>query len=366
MLVSKRPPSSCRHARRAERGIVSLLFALLLPVLLGLGALAVDYPYLLWVRGELQNAADATAIAAGKYLDQNGVPNWSEAIKAGQNALAFNLAGQQAITQADIQVGYWDTSASRLGLQLLPMTPTKSDVPAVKVSIARSTNQNNGEVNTVFANFLGVASQPISVTAVVARSGPSAMGAHVLFPMAIPQCMYDTYWDSSSNPPAPRTNPNDKNKVYVFKIGTKSDLGCNINGIKFPAGAWATLNSSESNSTDLQTFVGTRLAQSLAIGDQVWVNSGNFSANLYKAVNDCSAAAPQARQTCRYVTVPVFENKADTGFNPISGFACIEVLNAQSGSLKYVEVSMSTLCPTPPSTGIGPNYGVKGPPKLFL
>lgn len=364
--MSKRPLSSRCHAHRSERGVVSLLFALLLPVLLGLGALAVDYPYLLSVRGELQNAADAAAIAAGKYLDQNGTPNWSETIKAGQSALAFNLAGQQAITQADIQVGYWDTSTNRLGLQPLPMSPTQTDVPAVQVSIARSTNQNKGEVNTVFSHFLGIASLPISVTAVAARSGPSVMGAHVLFPLAMPQCMYDTYWDSTSNPPGPRLNPDDKNKVFKFKIGTKSDLGCDINGIKFPAGAWATLSSSESNSTNLQNFVGTRLAQSLAIGDQIWVNSGNFSANLYKAVNDCSAAAPQVRQSCRYVTIPVFENKAETGFNQISGFACIEILNAQNGSQKYVEVSMSTLCPTPPSSGIGPSYGVKGPPKLFL
>ncbi len=354
-----------RQLQRSQRGVVSLLFALLLPVLLGLGALAVDFPYMLTVRAELQTVADTAALAAGRYLDDGGVPNWSQVVSTGQSAVGYNLADRKTIDQADIQVGYWDVSSNQAGLQLLPMTPTPTDVPAVRVSLSRSTGRNGGEVSAIFANFLGVGSLPISVTAVAARAGPSTIDANVLFPLAMPKCMYDNYWNASSTPPGPKIDPI-TNSIFTFQIGTKTYAGCDVNGIKFPAGAWATLDNSQSNSNDLQSLVGTRLAKSLSIGDQLWINSGNFSAQLYNTVNKCSAAGPPGSQTCRFVSIPVFENKSTTGFNSLVGFACIEILNAQGGSAKYVEVRMSKSCATPPSSGIGPGFGVTAPAKLFL
>lgn len=351
-------------ALHGERGVVSILFALLLPLLLGFGALAVDYPYLWVTRAQMQTTADAAAMAGGRYLGEGGTPNWTTATAQAQAMLASNLVDGKVITDASIQTGYWDTSGNHLGLQLLPMTPAKTDVPAIRVSISRSIDQNTGEIKTFFANFLGIASLPVAVTAVAARAGPSTMGANVLFPLAIPQCMYDNYWNASSTPPGPKIDPSTR-KSYVFQLGSKTYAGCNIKGTSFPAGAWAAATSADISSSSLTTLVTTRIGQSMSIGEEIFVNSGNFSNPLYTAVNNCSAAAATAKQTCRYVTVAVFDNVATTGYNKITGFACMEILSG-NGPSKYVDASMSTQCPINPSSGIGPSYGVSGPPKLFL
>lgn len=352
-----------RH--RGQRGVVSILFALLLPLLLGFGAFAIDFPNFLVVRNQMQTAADAAALAGARYLGEGGTPNWSGAIAQAQTVLGSNLVAGQSITQADIQVGYWDTSNTHLGLQALPMNPSPTDIPAIQVSISRSSAQNNGEVKTVFANFFGMASLPISVRSVSARAGASTIGSNVLFPLAIPKCMYDTYWDSSTSPPGPKTDPSTK-KVYVFQMGSNTYAGCNINGTKFPAGAWAAASSGDTSSSKLLGLITTRIGQSLSIGDQIFVNSGNYGQSLYSAVNNCSAAAAPANQTCRYVDVAIFNDTTTTGYNKITGFACIEILSASGGSSKYIVASMSTKCTTAPSSGIGPSYGVTTPPKLLM
>ena len=352
-----------RHQR--QRGVVSVLFTLLLPLLLGFGAFAIDLPYLLSIRTQMQTTADAAALAGARYLGEGGALNWSAAVSQAQTLLTENPVAGKTLTQASIQVGYWDTSSNHLGLQALPMNPTLTDVPAIQVSISQSAGQNGGEVKTVFSNFFGLGSLPVSVRSVSARAGAGTMGSNVLFPLAIPKCMYDTYWNSTTYPPGPKVDPSTKN-VYVFKMGSNTYAGCNINGTKFPAGAWAAATSGDTSSSNLLNLVSNRISQSLSIGDQIFVNSGNYGQSLYTAVNNCSAAASLANQTCRYVHVAIFDDTTTTGYNKITGFACVEILSASGGSSKYIVASMSTQCPTPPSSGMGPSYGVTTPPKLFL
>ena len=354
-----------RKNPKSQRGVVSLLFSLLLPLLLGFAAFAVDLPYFLATRAQMRTTADAAALAGGRYLGEGGQPNWDVAIAQARAMLNSNLVVGKALTEATILAGYWDTSGNHLGLQALPMTPASTDVPAIQVSLSFQAGQNNGELKTVFANFLGINSLPITVRSVAARSGAATMGSNVLFPLAIPQCMYDNYWNASASPPAPKIDPSTKSD-YVFQIGTNIYSGCNINGTKFPAGAWAAATSGDTSSSQLLNLVSARISQSLSIGDQVFVNSGNYGQSLYTAVNSCSAAASASLQTCRYVTVPIFNNTTTTGYNKITGFACMEILSASGGSNKTITARMSTKCATVPSSGIGPSYGVTTPAKLFL
>jgi len=142
------------------------------------------------------------------------------------------------------------------------MTPAKTDVPAIRVSISRSIDQNTGEIKTFFANFLGIASLPVAVTAVAARAGPSTMGANVVFPLAIPQCMYDNYWNASSTPPGPKIDPSTQ-KSYVFQLVSKTYAGCTIKGTSFPAGAWAAAINEDLNAFRLTTLVTTRIEKSI-------------------------------------------------------------------------------------------------------
>ena len=55
---------------RNQRGVSAVIIALLLVVLLGMAALAVDLGYLYVTRNELQNVADAAALAATRQLGE--------------------------------------------------------------------------------------------------------------------------------------------------------------------------------------------------------------------------------------------------------------------------------------------------------
>ncbi|WP_009909549.1 pilus assembly protein TadG-related protein, partial [Burkholderia thailandensis] len=62
-------------ACRRERGSVVLWFLLFLPVLLLFGAFAIDLPRVATARNELQNAADAAALAGAASLESSpGAP----------------------------------------------------------------------------------------------------------------------------------------------------------------------------------------------------------------------------------------------------------------------------------------------------
>jgi hypothetical protein len=63
-----RRQSHPRSGRRGRRGNIIVLFAVLLPVLLGMTGLVVDCGYLMASRRQLQNTADAAALAAAMEL----------------------------------------------------------------------------------------------------------------------------------------------------------------------------------------------------------------------------------------------------------------------------------------------------------
>src|SRR5512139_3537156 len=71
-----------------RRGIVAVIIATSTIVLAGLAALAIDLSHLFVVRNELQNAADASALAGARFLyDDKGT-----AVNAAANLTAYKAA----------------------------------------------------------------------------------------------------------------------------------------------------------------------------------------------------------------------------------------------------------------------------------
>jgi Flp pilus assembly protein TadG len=65
-----RARSSVKFAQRLrERGIYATLLAMWMPLFIGALGLGVDISHYWWVRGQLQNAADAAALAGAKELN---------------------------------------------------------------------------------------------------------------------------------------------------------------------------------------------------------------------------------------------------------------------------------------------------------
>jgi Flp pilus assembly protein TadG len=343
-----------------QKGAVTVLVALLLPVLLGLGALAVDLAYLHVVRNELQNDADAAAMAGARKLFTKGASalDWSGAATTASSAINLNRAAGHALADGQVLTGYWDTTQTSKGLQILPMTPGATDAPAVQVTLGKTEGQNQGPVRTFFASIWGVYEKPLRVTAVAGVHSPSS--AALTFPVAVAQCMYQTYWDLSTQPPRPKIDPK-TNKPFVFEIAKeKSEDPC-------AKGQWTALNFEGKGANLIDDMIAHKPSlfdpppPMLSVGDQVTMESG-AKTSLYKAVQDCIGASSNP---CDLVVLPILEQVNAGATGTIKGFACMKLLGAEGGKDKYIQVQMSNECPSLQSGGIGPNYGVISPPSLF-
>lgn len=336
---------------RKQRGVVSLLFALLLPVLLAFGTFLIDYPYALVVRQQMQLAADAAALAGARYLYEGGSPNWTQAADETAKALSLNTVDQLALQADAVDLGYWNAT-SRVW-QPTTISPTAWDIPAVRVQVSRSSGRNGGDVKTIFANWVGVSGWPVSVISVAGRPSPSTLEPGVVFPVVMSQCMFDKYWNASSSPPGPKLDRS-TGKPYVFQLGTKTYSSC-------ASGEWTSLNVDSNSTSVIQNLILKRNPFALSIGDLIWIEPGSKT-SLNNTVNACSTAGDK---TCQYVLIPLAVDITTHAHNLITGFACIEILSAVGGSSGYISVQMSTRCPTPMSSGLGSGYGVLSPPALF-
>lgn len=145
-----------RAQRPRERGQVLIITALLLPVLLGMTALAIDLGSYASERRALQNAADSIALAAGRDLPNAG------------NA-------QTTATQ-------W---AGKNGVDVSTMTVTVSGgntAPRVKVSISKPHE-------FTFIRVLGIGSKSVAASAIAGKFSDGA-GAGVV-PWAVTQSSLD-------------------------------------------------------------------------------------------------------------------------------------------------------------------------------
>jgi hypothetical protein len=129
----------------SDSGSLSVISALLMTVFIGLMALAVDIGRLAVVASELQQAANAGALAGARI--ETGPIDWGEGRNAAIQVVHLNLAdGKFLANYADpVSTGYWDLTWTResapkdengfVVLKSPAITPTANDVPGVAVGI---------------------------------------------------------------------------------------------------------------------------------------------------------------------------------------------------------------------------------------
>lgn len=167
-----------RSTARIRRGAIAPLSAILSVVLLGMMAFAIDMGYIVMARGELQNAADAAALAGVEQLAPYYVQYYSpsatqatvlsngqsEATLFAKNYASFHRAGNTSSvvldTTNDLQFGYQDSS-----------TPYQSPPPAgyfpntVQVTLRLNGAATNAQLNLFFGPVLGMSQATVTVTA---------------------------------------------------------------------------------------------------------------------------------------------------------------------------------------------------------
>lgn len=94
-----------------ERGATIVFVALTLLVLMMFAALGIDVGHLYAVRNELQDAADAGALAGASVLfDDDGTLNRQAAITESSQATEANKSGKLPITEKLVEIGHWSFS----------------------------------------------------------------------------------------------------------------------------------------------------------------------------------------------------------------------------------------------------------------
>jgi Flp pilus assembly protein TadG len=178
-----------------SRGIAVVYLALLLFALVGFAALSIDVGYFYVVKGQLQNAADAAALAGGSGLKGGlGVNPYSNETTARIRARYFaqqnNAEGTPVlldintanINTGDILIGCWNKSTST-------MSTSCTRPNSIQVRARRSTDAGVGStpvstffgkifnINTINIGSIAVAQRPTKPTIPIAICSPALTGA---------------------------------------------------------------------------------------------------------------------------------------------------------------------------------------------
>jgi len=189
---------------KEEQGAVAVTVALLLIVLVGFSALSIDIGYLMVTRNELQNVADAAALAAARqlgnsyqgmdYAEQQNYDctssttlSCSQIITTAQQVGLENRAAQTNINipVEDIVIGHWNPTA------MPEFAPGTHRPDAVRVT-ARRDAEANDPISTFLAGVLGVNTLPVTAQATAALTPQSTAGPGELeLPVGISKYWFD-------------------------------------------------------------------------------------------------------------------------------------------------------------------------------
>lgn len=164
---------SARQLLGDEGGAIAVAVALLMPVLIGVGAFAVDISHTRLVQNRLQSAADAGALAGVQLLgDQPAARN-----RAVAYALANVPDGFGGVTAAaDVTFGSYDPADG-------DFTPSNTDVNAIRVVARRDADRGNAAPRFLGV-FFGDDEAAVGASAIAARTITTTYGPPELFDLA--------------------------------------------------------------------------------------------------------------------------------------------------------------------------------------
>ena len=189
-------PSLSRFRNR--KGMTAILVSVVLMILLGFAAMAVDVGYFMVTRNELQNIADATSLYGARWLgnhyegitpaeQQSYVCDPAQIITGAQEVGLENYAGGLdgiTIDAGDVRIGKWNSSLTP------PFTETLNQPDAVSV-IARREVGTNGPISSIFAKVFGFDTFDVNADATAALTGQGTTGEGDLeLPVGISECFF--------------------------------------------------------------------------------------------------------------------------------------------------------------------------------
>jgi len=250
--------------RERERGVFTVIVALLLPVVLGMFGLGLDISHYVWVGNQLQNGADAAAFAGVKEL--NGTSSGrTDARNVAATYATQNAADGRYIEASEIienTVGRWDFSTK----EFVSGGVSDAAANAVRVSVWRQ------DVPALFARVLTDAapSQTLSATAVAVAGGAGATDC--TSPFVIASCALQH--DAGGNLICPSS--------MSFQNGLTST------GLTNPDGSQPVTGKSAGDAIKKMLADSTSCAFPSTVGDELHLQNGNDLAK--QSVTDINAA----------------------------------------------------------------------------
>ncbi|MET0515667.1 MAG: TadE/TadG family type IV pilus assembly protein [Nitrospiraceae bacterium] len=331
-----------------SRGATAVMVAVMMTVLLAMGAAAIDIGHALVARNELQNVSDAAALAGTRALGiiYEGMTTAQQqaytltggdqgtVVAAVQATAVANSAAGVAITIAasDIAIGTWNPVTRT-------HTSTANQPKAVRV-ISRRDASTNGTISTFLANVIGMSS--VSVSA-VATADMTAVGQTAPGQLDVPFGISEYYFTQFGCGDYIKFYPND--------------------GTPQACSAWHTFDQSPANANSLRNIIdgmaaGTYQSPATAPGDTLNFINGNVASafpnliNLYNAKKDANGNWD--------VFVPVYQSPDCTPPNgpiPIIGYAEARITNVQGAPNFLIEATILCNIFEGNTSGGGPPYG---------
>ena len=163
---------------RGTEGSIAILSALGLVVLLGFASLAIDMGHLYTVRNELQNSADAAALAAAGSLvkyssgvavrDSNAAQQAAMSVAQRQSQVTgLPAAATGARNDLTVLIGEWNLAVSpdAAWTEIGTSCGSSSNANAVRVTLRRGSGVAYGPVTNFFAGIFGDSSKTSEVSA---------------------------------------------------------------------------------------------------------------------------------------------------------------------------------------------------------
>jgi Flp pilus assembly protein TadG len=337
-----------------ERGAVAVMVAIMLPVLLGFAALTIDIGQALVAKNELQDAADAGALAGARrlgtiyqgltpaaqvsYTLASPVPIISDV----QNVASQNYGAGRSITVdvGDINIGQWNSTNNTF-------TVTAVNPDAVRVTARLENGQTNGPVSTFLANIWNITSVDVRATATAALTGVGTTNpADLQTPFGISEFRFNdpNYCDAPIKF-APTNDPASCGGWQTFTANPNANtLRNQIDGM-IPTPPTFTSPATQAGATSLE-FYGGNVANAL----------NNFY-NLYVSKRDATGAWD--------VLVPVYQSSDCSNPNTamlVVGYASMKITNViapPAGQLVLGTIQCN-LVTNGPTHGGGGSFGTKG------
>ncbi len=324
-----------------RRGQVIIMAPVIVLVLGGVASLALDIGMMFVTEAQLQNAADASALAATQVLVAQRSSGSSEAVcreQAMAEAQTF-LAENSSDAGMTLEFGAWDGSAfSTVG--------SGTDATAVRVVTDRNEDAPGGPLELFFASLIGINSCDMAASAICETNSYILSVIANLSPFAVPEDSIPGIYETMTFYPAGNGNGNGGDQTAAGNWGLL-DLngGANstvelrdwiLNGYdgEFSIGpdGYVWIDGDTGFRATLETEIRSRIGDQLVmiVYDQVTGNGANTQYRcigfLLTTILDCELNGNDKFATCRVEVVASLHGLVTGGTNESANIRKVQLV----------------------------------------